>query len=382
MMISKCPPMRSAAMLAMGLFVVCGGASADQKPGSREGGQNQKMPESRPFLMGFATGTLGGPEVRARADKIAVDHTDMAVLHVKVKIPWAEASAGNPYPDDVEEQIALQKSRLPRDRKTYLAVSPITKGRTNCSWAGKEFDDPLVITAFINHCRRMIREFKPDYFAYGVEVNMLAITNPKAFQKYLVMLKEVYRVLKRENPKLPVFLTFQIDFYHVLVEKQRQAILQLLPYTDYLAVSSYPYMKSFNQDNLPRDWFSQVAELAPGKPFAIAETGYAAQDVVMRKGAPRVRKDVHRSGSEEAQTWYTRFVLEESQRLNATFVVWFFAQDFDAHIEQAEKNGERKLESAKIWQHSGMVDRDGRNRTSLQVWDEWFRLNLQDLPER
>jgi hypothetical protein len=41
-------------------------------------------------------------------------------------------------------------------------------------WKGRKLDDPETILAYTRFCRRMIDKFKPDYLAYGVEVNMLA----------------------------------------------------------------------------------------------------------------------------------------------------------------------------------------------------------------
>ena len=202
----------------------------------------------------------------------------------------------------------------------------------------------------------MIREFNPDYLAYGIEVNMLAASNPEAFNKYRSLTEKVYRILKKENPNLPIFLTFYIRHFHQF--NQTEPVRQLLPFTDYMAVSCYPFLEGYNSPKmLPPDWFSRLAQFAPEKPFAIAETGYTAENVVI-KGM-----GVDFPGSEEQQASYARFILEELHKLNGKFVVWFFGRDYVTDID-----------FAKLWQYSGMIDRNGKSREALRIWDEWLKL--------
>jgi hypothetical protein len=109
-------------------------------------------------------------------------------------------------------------------------------------WQNKRFNDPGVIEAYLNHCRRMIEHFDPDYAAYGIEVNMLAENPPDRFEKYLEMTGAVYRALKQEYPDLPLFLTLQLESFIKDPRTGRNAVERLLPFTDYIAVSSYPFL--------------------------------------------------------------------------------------------------------------------------------------------
>ena len=72
-----------------------------------------------------------------------------------------------------------KKLATPPNGKVYLAISP---GRGDLKMAdkcgplpkelnGKAYDDPLVMKAYVNYCRRAIAFFKPDYLAIGIEVN-------------------------------------------------------------------------------------------------------------------------------------------------------------------------------------------------------------------
>jgi len=70
----------------------------------------------------------------------------------------------------------------------------------------------------------MIERFQPKYMAYGIEVNMLAETNPEIWPDYVKFTEQVYNELKKNHPDLPVFLTFQIDFYYGNPDSQKQAV--------------------------------------------------------------------------------------------------------------------------------------------------------------
>jgi len=139
----------------------------------------------------------------------------------------------------------------------------------------------------------------------------------------------------------------------------------------------YPYMRGHTPDNLPQDWFSQVAELAPSKPFAIAEAGYPSEDVI---GRLIRRQNVRVRSSTQWQARYTHFILKETNRLNGKFVVWFFFHDYDDFLDQFEGEELRKVQFLRWWRDNGMVDGDGNPREALGIWDEWLKLPHRDLP--
>jgi hypothetical protein len=232
-------------------------------------------------------------------------------------------------------------------------------------WKDRKFDDPETILAYTRYCRRMIALFKPDYFAYGVEVNMLAGANPKKFEQFSTLAKQVYETLKQEHPKLPIFLTFQIDVYHKIPAVQGKVITDLLPWSDYIAVSSYPYMEGYYPSTLPANWFSDVAALDPAKPFAIAETGFIAAESFQKPNVKPVE------GSEQAQADYVRLILETANRQNGRFVVWFFPQDVDRFWASLSDPASKAFVG--MWKTTGLVDKEGRARQGLREWDLWFQ---------
>ena len=344
---------------------------------------NISLPESRSFYMG--TTPLPYDFTKQAVEKtygIVSEHTDLIAHHFDSGVPWPEAFEGKPYHPNVEANINTRLRHLQEGQKVYLAVTPISNLRDGLAkywgekenmerpgiWKNKDFDDPDVIKAYTNFCRYMIQKFHPDFMAYGIEVNILAKSNPGAFEKFLVLAEQVYQVLKEENPQLPLFLTIQIDTFHENEGEQRKAIEKLLPYTDYIAVSSYPFSYKADPKDLPEDWFSEVAELAPEKPFAVAETGFIAEDLILQKYGVRI------PGSERWQAEYVQFLLSEANKLNAKFIVWFCPVDYDLLWEKIKGLMD---EFFKMWRDTGLLNEKLEERQSLKVWDAWLKLPLR-----
>lgn len=235
-------------------------------------------------------------------------------------------------------------------------------------WKDKDFDDPDVITAYVNYCQYMIDAFDPDYMCYGVEVNIDFTSEEEDFAQFLALIEQAYDTLKVTNPDLPLFLSFHINTYAANPSDQKKVIEQLLPYSDWMAVSTYPYTLSDKADPevIPGNWFSQMADLAAHKPFAVAENGYAAHSLVMKQ------YNVSIKAKELWQASYVQFLLEEANALDARFVVWFCSRDYDAIWEVKEDLGFDEL--FKMWKDTGLLDEKAIPRTGLQVWDDWLAL--------
>jgi len=133
----------------------------------------------------------------------------------------------------------------------------------------------------------------------------------------------------------------------------------------FIAVSTYPYMEGYSTQTLPKDWFADVATLDPRKPFAIAETGFIAEESYHNWQNGKTVE-----GSEEGQAAYVRFLLRCANRQQARFVVWFFPQDVDEFWKGLTNPAMKWF--VKIWRDSGLVDGSGREREGLKEWDRWL----------
>lgn len=307
--------------------------------------------------------------------------TDLNVHHFDDGVPWPEAFAGRPYHPNVEKDLKERTERLVKGRPTYVAVTAIREHGLTGYWAKdrrmalpepwkhKAVDDPEVVRAYLSFCRDLIRRFHPDYFAYGIEVNM----NDRALWTRSVSLaKQIYGPLKAEYPRLRVFVTIQADVFWQDARQQTEDLRQVLPYTDYIAVSAYPYFFDHaDPATLPRTFFSRIHALAPEKPFAVAETAFTATNVeAFGKKIP---------GRTDWQSAYLMWLLQESNNRQARFVVWFFYRDYDALWNKMKlfRPFFPVLEVFKVFKNDGLLDGAGRDRPAAVTWRAWLGLPRQ-----
>src|SRR5262245_33907011 len=133
----------------------------------------------RSFRMGF-TGFVHDttPQAVASSRKFVRENGDILAHHIE-GVPWAEAHGGQPFPKALLEEWEGKKSATPPKGAVYLAISPgrgelklhDKAGPLPNELRGKEYDDPLVMKAYLAYCRRAIEFFRPDYLCIGIEVN-------------------------------------------------------------------------------------------------------------------------------------------------------------------------------------------------------------------
>jgi hypothetical protein len=129
----------------------------------------------------------------------------------------------------------------------------------------------------------------------------------------------------------------------------------ILPFTDLIAVSSYPFAAPRpDPGTIPPDWFSGLAGLAPQKPFAVSETAWPAEDVE----APY---PVTIAATPETQRAYAARLLSDADALQARFVCWFFTRDYDEFwVTYIQQIPEASL--LRLWKDTGMYDGAGEAR--------------------
>lgn len=343
------------------------------------GGQDRK---SRPFHMGTSM-MPHDMSLEGIASMLAFvkDHSELVGRKLDDGIPWQEALDKSFYPEELEKKIA-EESQRPEGKKVFLATTPLHKEKESKAdtfgsrgdeprsqvWKGKDLDDPDVMRAYANWCRDLIRRFQPDYFAYGIEVNQLAARNPQRWKKFLALAKELYPTLKKENPGLPIFVTLSVETFYENESVQKKLVSQLAPFTDLACVTAIPFYTQPNPAKIPKDYFAKVASALPGKPFAVAETAFIAED--MRIGTEE------RPGKAAWQDDYLRFLLDEAARLNGKFVVWTIPRDCDALHERLARDPATApmADFFRIFKDTGLLDGDGKPRKSFETWSKWLAL--------
>jgi hypothetical protein len=374
-------------VLILSVLLVAGCDKGEEAAQEQEITVSIELPDSRSFYMGMTPNPHEyTPEGMEEAYRILDEHTDIIVHHFDSGIPWPEALENEPYHAQVENDLQYRTAKLKEGQRVYLAIAPLDQDRSSLAgywgeipamertgeWEDKAFDDPEVIEAYLDFSRDLIDRFKPDYFNYGVEVNLPweGLDDPD-FQSFLAFAEGVYATLKNEYPEMPVFLSL-LKMEAQNDQTRMEINRKLLEYSDLVAVSTYPFLVDLghmeaNPSFIPQDWFSSMAGLDPGKPFAVAETGYIAEDLYM------VQDDVELKGTEEWQAEYVQFLLSECNGLNTEFVTWFVPRDYDRASEYIKSIGGFP-EWVHLWRDCGLIDGDGDARESLLVWDAWLGL--------
>ncbi len=310
---------------------------------------------------------------------------DMVSHHFDDGVPWEEAWQQGAMPVQFRQELSLRIAKTAPGKKILLSVAPLNLTRREKAeyyaksdpgitdsikqyWHSLDFNDPKVITAYVRYVSWLIERLHPDFVNYGVE-STVDTWDPVSFSRYKSFLAAVYAQLKSRYPALPFFVSFMVYEFPVALTLASE----LLPYTDYIALSAYPYTSVSSAANgntdpslFPGDYFTRFLDLAPGKPFVIAETGYIAEDLDIPSFS------LHRHGTAAWQKAYLEKICTLAYERKAKFIIWFCHKDYDA--------GNRTLQSLGLyqdlfglWEDTGLVDEAGRGRPALQSWKEWIK---------
>ncbi len=344
------------------------------------------IPEERSFYMGFTAFPYDlSMDALNQSYANQVQNGDLLLTHFDHGVPWNEALNGLPFPSQVQEDIDRAVENKTPYHKILLTATPTNSSRDQLAgywnnngshqplpppWNSYTFKTPEVISAYTNYCKRIIDAIQPNYFAYGIEINASFLENTSAYDNFMILAQQVYDTLKHDYPNLPIFLTFQDQSFNKDKKELANITKMMMDYSDIMAVSTYPYWqynypkRDANPTLFPNNWLQEMKNIAPNKPFAISETGYCAENLILNEYGVKI------VGTEKWQADYTQKLFIEAQKLNAMFIAWFIYRDYD-HLYQ-------KIPSTtlKIWKDTGLEDENGTLRPAHIVWDEWRNLLL------
>lgn len=358
---------------------ISGAAGASGSGGSA--GSDAGTP--RPYRLGLTT--FPYDTTQAAVDyvyaKVAED-ADLFTVHTTEGVPWVEALEQKPVEQMGSSIVAKwtkMKAAVTPSQKLYLALTPLDDGRAKLadywgsaehmplpgSWATASFDSADVKSAYLQTCRAAIDFFHPDYLAIGIEVNLLRKNNPAAWSAYVDLHKATYTALKAENPALPIFVTMTgVDLLDGWTDadhgEQMAALADVLPYSDYLGISFYPFMSKYLTDPYPASTWSDLASLAGGKPLVIGESGYPAQAFSIPSYS------LSFDGTEAKQNAFVSDMLAAAESQPMPFVVNFLVRDYDALWATLPPGPVQ--DNGSVWRDTGLYDENGSERSALATW--------------
>lgn len=352
------------------LFAACSGGTGDAAPAA----------PSRPFALAFTPWPYDAtPAAVGFTYTEALAHGDWIAHHLDLGVPWEAALQGTSYPQAVEDELAQRVAFTPLGRPVYLAITPLNGARDGLAldwtdagaapltapWDTRTFADPEVATAFSNYALDLVGRFQPTCLNLAIEVSELALNDATAFQAFLGFESTVVQAVRAQYPALPLMVSVALKSPGSAEALAIEAAMpSALAPVDWLGVSAYPYAFFQHADkgdpaNLPSDWFGQVEALAAGRPIAITETGWIAEDLVVPAFSLNVASD------EAKQDAYVTELFRVARDHDVRCIVWFTVADFDDLWNGAL--GQDPL--AQLWRDTGLYDGMQVPRPALATWD-------------
>ncbi len=356
----------------------CGGGASSPSP------QTPPVVEkTRSFYMGFTPWPYDATVNAVNVTYQKIQQQGDLIHHQMMQgIPWDEAFNQIAYPQGVEDDLSGRLNQTLAGMKVLLSIDSLDSTRKALAnnwgnngeearpapWDSLSFDSPDVITAYTNFALDLIARFNPTHFNYGTEASELILNDLAQYTKFKVFAEQVYKNIKLQYPNLKLMLSVGLKSPSSSeMSTIQQNLADILPYVDVLGVSVYPYIffnhaDKGNPDNLPANWLSQVNQLAPGKPIAITETGWVAEDLVISVFSVNV------ASNEASQARYVARLLDESNQLSAEFVIWWSVIDFQALWEGVLL----KDDLAAIWRDIGLYNEQVQARSGLTEWQQYL----------
>ncbi len=309
------------------------------------------------------------------------NHCDIVSHHFDDGIPYEEVYTDQPFPAAMQQDIQTRLTKTAPGKKVFLSVAALNITRREKAdyynqsavpaavkeaWRLKPINDPDVVTAYLTYISRLIDTFNPEMVNFAVESN-LSLFPATAFVQYKAFIAQVYPALKSKYPAVPFFLSFMVDETSTGFEYARQ----LLPYTDYIGLSAYPYTGVTSSANgntdpslFPAGYFDRYINMAD-KSLAFAETGYIAENLLVPSFS------LNKQGREAWQRDYLEMICKICDENRAKLLIWFCSKDYDAGNTRLQAMGLYQDLFA-LWQDIGLKDTAGKSRPVLQSWLNWM----------
>jgi hypothetical protein len=309
-------------------------------------------------------------------------HGDAVEQHFEEGVPWPEALTNSPYQPGLADNIRYRVRQM-AGRKRVVSINCLDMSRHGLApyrgnspnmplqppWTTYRLNDPAVKTAYLNYAEHIIDTMKPDYLLIGVEVNILLRDRPDLWPDYLDLHRSTYTALKARHPNLPIMVSvFCVPYFAGQStpdepDLQRRELKKLLPFTDIVGFSVHPFMSSLLAESVPAGYFDDLFSLAGGKPIAITESSYPAEEWSIPVNGTRLTF----RGSPQKQNAFVTQMLTAVQKHRLQFACWFAMRDYDPLWEKLGKT-----DTLLVWRDTGLFDENGQPRPALTTWDLWL----------
>lgn len=325
--------------------------------------------------------------------KLALNHSNLAAIHMDQTIPWNELLSNKPLPKWLVTSLKNIKAQIPKNFKISLAVTPTSTDRASLSPSSapyhhsqslpipkelknKKFDDPLIKKLFLKYVNCVTEIIEPDYLNIGIEISELAVKKPEKWNEYKSLFLYLLLRIKKKHPHIKIGMEMVLQSF--MEPDVQSRVLQTFIKGDFLGFSFYPYgsimsEKAYKHQALqkpPKQWsqgFEFMSKLSKKyrKPIAFCETGYLSSSTTSY--------GIDLIGSEKLQTDFTRDLIKFSSSHNPLFVIWFVPLDYHQALISLPNEFAEFKEAGKIWSYSGLWNEDKTPKLALSEWKKGLK---------
>jgi hypothetical protein len=171
-----------------------------------------------------------------------------------------------------------------------------------------KLSDQAFRSLWLKEAENIAKEFKPEYFSLGNEINDYFHLHPEDLKPYLSLLSEAYRRIKEVSPQTKVLVVFS---YNHLIENNQLALLKdFEDKVDLIGLTTYPYKQFPNPNAIPKDYYERLKRYVK-KPLAFTEIGWSSGE----------------GSSEKMQADFLLRFLELTKEFNVEMVNWLFLHE-------------------------------------------------------
>ncbi|MBU0456863.1 MAG: hypothetical protein ABH824_01670 [Nanoarchaeota archaeon] len=193
-----------------------------------------------------------------------------------------------------------------------------------------------------------IKEYKPKYFAMGVEINVFAQKNPEDFAEFVPFYNQIYDEIKKVSPNTKVFTVFQLEkmkglkMWELEESETHWEMIDMFK-SDLVAFTTYPGLFYRDPADLPEDHYAEIKSHTD-KPIAFTEIGW--HSAASPKGW---------ESSEEEQAEFAKKFFELTKDLDTEIVIWTFMYAPDIF---------------EPFDSMGLINKDGNPKKVYNIWKE------------
>jgi hypothetical protein len=361
---------RSSAVFACFVAAASGCSRAAREPGEPDVSSSG----TRPYRMGFSV-VPPKPDLKIAVQSLEIwtKRADAAILHLDV--PWALLLAGT-SPEDALRKDGVDLERYYRSKQLKLVVTiDVTNGLGRESEAPalvaarRSITEPAVQRLYRDYVRALVQMLRPDYLGLAAETNLIREIAPRPVYNAVVkMANDAAADIRRSRAasSLPLYVSVQVEtaWGKLGREVSYRGIDQDLrdfPFTNVLALSSYPYLGGFTDpDQIPLDYYTRVRGTRP-LPLIVVEGGWPSASV--------------RGAFSSSPAMQARYIARQSKLLDEANAVAVFQLSFtDLDLGSFPKPVPAILP---LFATLGLVDANLRPKLALATWDKIYARRLQ-----